>query len=186
LVAGSIPAEPRTCDVLSKDFSVADMLEVLLGADGRRKIRLRRRTNTELFQLYDAQLLVKHRSELALSEARPVLSHFQDHLGEFPSSPELATGFLSQFANCKPTTLYRYTSIVNGFMGWYGQKTDIRIKLPEQLPDYIEQDAIGKLKDAMRSKKANKRILDHNMLLIDLACKAALNRELSQRAFLSQ
>ncbi|OGN88404.1 MAG: hypothetical protein A2Z74_05780 [Chloroflexi bacterium RBG_13_46_9] len=147
-----------------------------MGADGRRKIRLRRKTNSELFQLYDAQLVLKHRSEDALSEARRLLSHFSAHLGEFPPSPELATGFLAQFANLKPTSLYRYTSIIKGFISWYGEKLEIKIKLPEQLPDYIEQDAIEKLKDAMRSKKTHKRVIDRNLLLIDLACKAGLRR----------
>ena len=152
------------------------MLEVLLGADGRRKIRLRRKTNTELFQLYDAQLTLRHRSEDALAEAKRVLSHFRTYLGAFPPSPEIAVGFLAQFANRKPTTLYRYHSIIKGFMDWYGEKLETRIKLPEQLPDYIELDAIDKLKDAMRSKKTHKRVIERNLLLTDIACKAGLRR----------
>jgi len=74
------------------------MLEVLLGSEGKRKMRLRRKTNPELFQLYQAQLALKHRSQDALGEAKRVLGHFQDYLGEFPPSPELATAFLAQFA----------------------------------------------------------------------------------------
>jgi hypothetical protein len=77
LVAGSIPAEPRTCDVLSENFGIHEMLEVLLGAEGKRKIRLRRKTNTELFHLYGNQLVLRHRSHDALKEAQRVLRHFQ-------------------------------------------------------------------------------------------------------------
>jgi hypothetical protein len=52
LVAGSIPAEPRTCDVSTEELSVRDMLQMLLGPDGKRKLRLRHKTNSELFALY--------------------------------------------------------------------------------------------------------------------------------------
>jgi hypothetical protein len=97
LVAGSIPAEPRTYDVLTEDFSVRDMLEMLLGPDGKRKLRLRRKTNSELFALYDSQLVLKHRSPDAVAEARRVLGHFKTYLGEYSPSPELAAGFLAQF-----------------------------------------------------------------------------------------
>jgi hypothetical protein len=37
---------------LSEDFSIHEMLEVLLGIEGKRKMRLRRKTKAELFQLY--------------------------------------------------------------------------------------------------------------------------------------
>jgi hypothetical protein len=69
LVAGSIPAEPRTCDVSDEKFDLGEMLEVLLGAEGKWKIRLRHKTNEELFQLYDAHILLRHRSQEALEEA---------------------------------------------------------------------------------------------------------------------
>ena len=152
------------------------MLEVLLGSEGKRKMRLRRKTNPELFQLYQAQLALKHRSQDALGEAKRVLGHFQDYLGEFPPSPELATAFLAQFAQHKPTTLYRYHSIIKTFMQWYGEKLETRIKVPDTLPDYIEQDDIEKLKEAMRSKKTHKKVIERNVLLIDLVAKTGLRR----------
>jgi hypothetical protein len=88
------------------------MLEVLLGTEGKRKMRLRNKTNTELFSLYKDQLTLRHRSYAALEEAQRVIGHFKKFLGEFPPSPELAASFLAQFAIRKPTTLYRYHSIV--------------------------------------------------------------------------
>ncbi|MGB8264397.1 MAG: hypothetical protein WCF70_10965, partial [Dehalococcoidales bacterium] len=91
-----------------------------MGSEGKRKIRLRRKTNAELFQLYEAQLVLRHRSKEALQEAKRVLSHFREYLGEFPPSPEIAAAFLAQFADHKTTTLYRYHSIVKTFMEWYG------------------------------------------------------------------
>jgi integrase len=152
------------------------MLEMLLGSDGKRKLRLRHKTNSELFALYDSQLVLKHRSREALEEARRVLRHFQGHLGEYPPTPELAAAYLAQFKNHKPTTLYRYDSILKGFMAWYGEPLDTKIKVPETLPDYIEDSDVEKLKEAMRSKKTHKKVIDRNILLIDLATKTGLRR----------
>ncbi len=73
--------------------------------EAKRKLRLRHKTNDELFVLYDSQLILRHRSQDALEEARRVLRHFQEYLGEYPPTPELAVGFLSQFNDRKATTL---------------------------------------------------------------------------------
>ena len=70
LVAGSKPAEPTTSGFPLEDSDIREMLEVLLGSDGKRKMRLRRKTNHELFQLYEAQLALRHRSRDALEEAK--------------------------------------------------------------------------------------------------------------------
>ena len=148
-----------------------------MGADDKRKMRLHRKTNAELFLLYESQLVLRHRNRDALEEAKRVLGHFREYLGEFPPSPELATAFLAQFAELKSTTLYRYHSIVKSFMEWYGEKLETRIRLPERLPDYVEQDEIDKLKEAMRSKQTHKGVIERNLLLIELACKAGLRRQ---------
>ena len=176
LVVGPNPTEPRTYDVLTEDFSVRDMLEMILGTDGKRKLRLRHKTNSELFALYDSQLILKHRSQDALEEARRVLSHFKAHLGEYPPTPELAVGFLAQFKDRKPTTLYRYDSILKGFMTWYGEKLETKIKVPDTLPDYVESADIEKLKEAMRSKKTHKKVIARNILLIEVGIKTGLRR----------
>ena len=108
LVVGSIPTEPRTCNLLTEDFSVKELLEMLLGSDGKRKLRLRHKTNAELFKLYDSQLVLKHRSAEGLEESRRLLRHFKDYLGEYPPTPEVAAPFLAQFKDRKPATLYSY------------------------------------------------------------------------------
>jgi len=152
------------------------MLEMILGTDGKRKLRLRRKTNDELFPLYDSQLILQYRSKAALNEARRVLGHFKSSLGQFPPTPELATAFLVKFKDRQPTTLYRYYSILKGFMAWYGEKLETKIKTPDTLPDYIESSDIEKLKDAMRSKKTHKKVIERNILLIDVGIKTGLRR----------
>lgn len=149
---------------------------MVLGTDGKRKLRLRRKTNDELFCLYDSQLILQYRSQDALDEARRILGHFKADLGQFPPTPELATAFLVKFKDRKPNTLYRYNSILKGFMAWYGEKLEIKIKTPNTLPDYIESADIEKLKGAMRSKKTHKKIIERNILIIDVGIKTGLRR----------
>jgi len=149
---------------------------MILGTDGKRKLRLRHKTNSELFALYDSQLILKHRSNDALEEARRVLGHFKNYLGQYPPSPELVAAFLAQFKERKPTTLYRYDNILKGFMAWYGEKLETRIKVPNTLPDYIESSDIEKLKDAIRNKKTHKKLIGRDILLIEVGIKTGLRR----------
>ena len=148
-----------------------------MGSDGKRKMRLRRKTNNEIFLLYNDQLALRHQSKDAREEAKRVLGHFKEFLGEFPPSPEIATSFLAQYADHKPTTLYRYHSIVNMFMTWHGDPLTTKIKVPETIPKYFESDEIDHLKEAMRGKKTHKKVIDRNLLIIDLGLKAGLRRE---------
>ena len=55
-------------------------------------------TNDQLFASYDSELVLKNQSIKGLYEARRVLKHFHDFLGEFPPTPELGKQFLAKFA----------------------------------------------------------------------------------------
>ncbi len=177
LVVGSIPTEPRTYDVLSEKFSVYEMLELLLGSDGKRKIRLRRKNNAELQNIYEAQLVLRHHNPKGLSEAKRIVGLYFARLKKSRPDPENAAAFLAQFASLKPRTLYRYHSIIKVFMEWYGEKLDTNITVPETLPGYVEISDIEKLKEAVRSKKTHKGLIARDLLIIDLACKTGLRRE---------
>jgi integrase/recombinase XerD len=160
----------------TEEFTLREMMEVLMGSDGKRKLRLHHKTNGELFELYQSQLFIRHRSKDALEEAKRVLGHFRAFLGEYPPNPELGVSFLAQFAGRKATTLYRYNSIIKSFMEWYGEQFDNKIKVPETLPDYVEDGDLDKLKSAMASKRTHKRVIERNNLIIDLICKTGLRR----------
>ena len=157
-------------------LTLREMMEVLMGKEGKRKLRLRHKGNPELFQLYDAQLILKHRSREALEEARRVLGHFKAYLGDYPPSPELAAAFLAQFADRKPATLYRYHAIVKGFMAWYGEPLEARVKVPETLPTYVEDGDLERLREAMRGNRTHKRVVERNLLLVELDSKTGLRR----------
>ncbi len=63
LVVGSIPTEPRTFDLSNVSVSILEMLEALMGTDGKRKLRLRQKTSDELFALYHSQLVLRYQSQ---------------------------------------------------------------------------------------------------------------------------
>jgi len=149
---------------------------VLMGTDGKRKLRLRHKTNGELFALYDSQLVLRHRSKEALAEARRLLGHYRAFLSDYPPSPELAAAFLAQFSDRKPNTLYRYHSTIQGFQRWYGEPLETKVEAPQTLPVYIEDTDLDKLKAAMASKKTHKKMIERNLLIVETACKTGLRR----------
>jgi hypothetical protein len=59
------------------------LLEALLGAEGRRRLMLRRMTNEGLFQLYDSDLILRLHSPKNLSDTRKFLARFNQYLGSY-------------------------------------------------------------------------------------------------------
>ena len=49
--------------VLAEDLSLRELLETLLGPEGRRWLRLRHMTNEELFKLYESDLVLRLHNE---------------------------------------------------------------------------------------------------------------------------
>ncbi len=142
-------------------------------------MELRQKTNGELFNLYDGELVFHHRSARGLHEAKRILGHFHRYIGEYPPSIELAKSFLGQFSNRKATTLYRYTAIIKGFLFWYGEKLGVKIRVPKMLPDYVEDGDIDKLIDAMRAenKRTHRQLARRDILLIDVDLHTGLRRQ---------
>jgi site-specific recombinase XerD len=154
------------------------LIGLILGEGGKRKLELRTKTNSQLFELYDGELVFHHRSARGLHEARRILKHFHSFLGEYPPSIDLGKAFLRQYIEHKPTTLYRYAAILKAFFSWYGEKLDIQIKVPKQLPDYVEPDSIDRLIEAMRAenKQSHKHSAARDVLLVDVATHSGLRR----------
>ncbi len=139
-------------------------------------MELRQKTNQELFALYDGELAFHHRSARGIHEAKRILNHFHNYLGEFPPTPELAKSFLSPFSDRKPTTLARYAAIIKVFLKWYGEELDINIRVPKILPSYVERTDIEKLLEAMRTKRSHRNTIERDILLVDLAIHSGLRR----------
>ena len=179
MVVGSNPSAATKVGILAEStegLPLRELLEMLLGEEGKRKLRLRGMTNDQLFEAYDAELICKHRSAKGLYEDRRVLKHFRGFLGEYPPTPELGKQFLSQFANRKTATLARYLATLKGFFDWYGEKLDMRVRLPRTLPPYTEDADINALLQVIETKATHKRTVARDSLLIHLAMNTGLRR----------
>ena len=88
------------------------------------------------------------------SDTQKILDKCTKYLRGFSPSPELAKGFLAQYVNRKPRTLYRYAPMLRVFMKWYGEEMkDFKVKVPKSLPTYTEDKDIQKLLVAIGNKK---------------------------------
>lgn len=138
---------------------------------------LRRMGNRELFTLYDSDLVLRLHNTKNLSDTRKILDRFVEYLGNFPPSPELAKGFLAQYANRKPRTLYRYAQMLRVFMKWYGEPmNDFKVKVPKSLPPYTEDQDIERLLAAIGNKKTHKGCIVRDSLMTELALKTGMRR----------
>jgi integrase len=179
LVSGPNPLVATKVALLPHDFEelpLRQLLELLLGEDGKRKLRLRQMTNEQLFASYDSELVLKNQSPKGLYEARRLLNRFREYLGEFPPTPELGKKFLGQFASRKIATLYRYTQVLTAFFNWYGEKLGVKIRMPHRLPEYVEDATVNKFIDAIQNRSSHKKLAKRDVLLVQLALNTGLRR----------
>jgi len=176
LVVGSNPSAATNVGILPEDLSLREVLGLLLGDEGKRRLRLRHLTNSQLFEAYDAQLLSKHPSAKGLYEDRRLLKHVRDFLGEFPPTPEIGKQYLAQFSNRKSATLARYSATLKLFFDWYGEPLGMKVKVPRKLPNYVEEDDIDRLIEAIKAKETHKKSVNRDVLLVEVAIGTGLRR----------
>ena len=116
-----------------EELGIRELLETLLTPDMKRKLKLRRLPNGDLFLLYKDELRLRRRNDKDFRDTTRVLEKFHDFLGEMPPSPELAKSFLTGYSHLKPSTLARHTGTIRGFMEWMGEEFDLKVPLPKQL-----------------------------------------------------
>jgi site-specific recombinase XerD len=150
----------------------------LLGPEGRRQIIIRTLPNEELFRRYDTEIKLRLRNPRNLHDTRKMLGRFNEFLGNFPPTAQLAKDFLAQYTEHKPRTLYRYTMMIKPFMKWYGDPiTDLKIKIPKSLPQYTNESDIDKVIRAIETKRSAKETIERDILLVLTARHAGLRRE---------
>ncbi len=138
---------------------------------------MRHMTNEDLFTLYDNDLVLRLHNVKNLSDTRKMLTKFKEYLNSYPPSPELAKGFLAQYADRKPRTLYRYAQMIRVFMKWYGEPMDdCRIKVPKTLPPYTKDSEVERLVSAIGNKRSHKGCIVRDTLIVELAVKTGLRR----------
>ena len=161
-----------------EELPLRELLETLLGPEGRRRLKLRYMTNDGVFQLYESDLVLRLHNAKNLSDTRKVLARFKAYLSRYPPSPELAKGFLARYADRKPRTLYRYSQMIKVFMKWYGEPmVDFKVKVPRTLPPYTGDSDIEKLLGAIKNKKTHKGCIARDSLLAEVALKTGMRRQ---------
>jgi site-specific recombinase XerD len=161
----------------SLDVSLEELVLFVLDEKARRRLLLRTKSNKELFPLYKAELALRIRNQKNLARYGQVLDQFQAFLGDNPPSAMLAKSFLSKWSKSKPATLYKYLGIIKGFLNWFGEDIDLKVKLPRQLPEYIEHETIQKLIASIKTKQTHKKDIGRDILLVELAYNSGLRRE---------
>jgi integrase/recombinase XerD len=144
---------------------------------GRKRMTLRQLPNDKLFSEYDNDLVMRIHNEKNLKSDRWLLAQFQDYIGNYPPTPELAKGFLSKFKDRMPRTRARYTATIKSFMNWYGEPMlDLKVKVPRQAPTYTKDSDVEKLRQAIKNKQSHKGTILRDSLLIDLALNTGMRR----------
>ena len=159
LTTPALPGVAASAAYDLESLPLAQMLTMLLGKEGRRILNLRNKSNEELFRLWRAELGFRYSNEKALKEASRILARFEEYLGGYPPSAELAKSYIGQFIPRKNTTAARYSIIIGQFMKWYGDPLDIKIKLPKVLPQMVDPRDTDKIIEAM-SKSRSRRSAD--------------------------
>jgi len=140
-------------------------------------LALRDKTNDELFQLYDSDLVLRLRNAKNLGDTRKLLTRFGVYLGNDPPSAERAKAFLAQYADKKPRTLYRYAQMIKAFMKWYGESLDdVKVKVPKTLPSYTEDSDIQRLLDGIGEKRSHKWCIVRDKLMVEVGLRTGMRR----------
>ncbi len=89
----------------AEELPLRELLEALLGPEGRRRLRLRHKTNQELFRLYDSELTLRIHNRRNLDTERKLLAKFREYLNDYPPCAASTRGLLVQYADRKPRKL---------------------------------------------------------------------------------
>jgi len=152
------------------------LLLSVLDEKGRRRILLKSKSNDELFTLYKAELTHRVHNQRNLVRYYQILDKYREFLGENPPSSLSAKSFLSQWSDKEQATLHKYAGIIKGFLNWYGEDLDLKIRVPHTVPEYIKDEDVQKLIAAIASKRTHKNTIERDLLIVQLGYKAGLRR----------
>ena len=133
-------------------------------------------TNDKLFARYETELILRIRNHKNLKNVVNLLLRFKNYIGDFPPSPDLAKSFLAQYKGLKPHTWYNYVGEMRRFMSWYGEKLDVKAKLPKSLPTYHEDKDVEALISVIQQKKTHKKVILRDTLLVLVGWRTGLRR----------
>ena len=159
-----------------EELPMRELLVMLLGPEGRRRMENRFKTNDQLFEEYYALITSSHAVKTQ-SEIKRVLEKYRSHIGQFPPTIENAVLFINLFKDRSLNTRSRYVGYISAFFKWFnGENLPIKIRVPKILPQYVNDADIDKLVSAMQSRKTHKAIIERDILLVELDRMTGLRR----------
>jgi site-specific recombinase XerD len=66
--------------------------------------------------------------------------------------------------------------MVGAFLTWYGERWEYQVRLPKEIPQYVLDEDIDKLFQAIETKQTHKSSISRDHLLVELAIKSGLRR----------
>ncbi len=160
--------------MVPEQLPIRELLMMLLGEEGRRKLDNRTKTNQQLFPEY-YEFVSATLSDKYSYESKRVLEKFRAFIGEYPPTTELAVRFLGQFKDRKPNTRARYAYILSAFFNFYsGQRLPIKIKTPKILPQDVPTEDFERLENFLGTKKTHKKTIERDILLVQMGRKTGL------------
>jgi integrase len=162
--------------MIPEELPIRELLIMLLGEEGKRKLENKTKTNDQVFSDYYDLIATTHTAK-CLYEAKRLLNKFRAFIGQFPPTTDLAVQFLGQFADLKLNTRARYAFVLQAFFRWYtGEKLPIKIKQAKILPEYVPGEDIDKLIEGIKGKKSHKKSIERDIILIETAKMTGLRR----------
>ena len=144
---------------------------------GRTELSPEQLENKRLFSLYRYLLfpfLLKTTNRQAILN---VLNKLEQYFCGHQPTPKLASKFLVQYANKKPSTRRLYERVVRGYMEWQRELSDTGNLSPFNTSEIrITEESLEHLLSTLKNKKSHKSLIERDSLLIELAWKTGITR----------
>jgi integrase len=155
--------------VVLEELPIRDLLAILLGPEGRRRMENQFKTNDQLFQEFYNSIALGHAPN-SYAETRRVLEKYRSYIGQFPPTIENAIQFLNLYKERSLNTRARYTSYLSAFFKWFcGEPLPLKIPTPKILPQYVPGEEIDRLIATMRTRRTHRQVIERDVLLVETA-----------------
>ena len=91
-------------------------------------------------------------------------------------SPDSALAYFGRYTERKPNTRARYATYLKGFLGFLGMPWEVRVKVPRQLPAFVQDQDIERLRACIEDKHTHKSTRFRDLVLLETAAKTGLRR----------
>jgi site-specific recombinase XerD len=161
-----------------EELPLRELMLMLMGGEWRRRLANMTKTNDQLFGEY-LNIIKASKSHKWYRETERLLGQYRAFLGQFPPNTDNFTQFFQRYnvPTIRQSTRARYYYVFSAFFRWYnGSSLPFKVKSRKPVPQSVSDEEVEKLKDAIRNRKTHKRLIDRDILIIELFCHTGLRR----------